>query len=258
MHKKQFISWSFDPAISSERTLIITDMLYFIREGLQEPIGPRQRNVHFEQVEAQVKAAMFEKLNSPMAKPLTKKQYQPAGDTVEMVVDLLVSNKKRLDSSAFIAGFRCGNITSQLVSHPNINILWSPTIDEESTSVLTAWEMTYSNLVRANTRLVLMHTLLSLLQMPSPPTGWEEARKELWVRRTAFQRDLLVFSALQGADHLKAALHLIAPTMCYAPEGETQYSVIPFVSVDGRSPGHWLTVTEKGLADDIRRKYEAL
>lgn len=253
---KLFINWTYDPTVNRDRADIILDMLHFIREGLRDQYGPARHHESFYVMENAVKAALFERLQSPMAKSIPKRMLAPHGDTLELVATAFLDEQRWLMKGAPIAGFHCGKITDEL--QQRLNAFWHPEIDEEHTSLKTAFEVAYSNAARAGTRLVLMHLIPRLLQLPDAPTGWGKIREELWIRNATFQRDLLVFGALEGGDLLKIAVRLVAQQTCYSPEGETKLSMIHFLTCDGYSPGRWMSVTEEGLAKDIKAKYEAL
>lgn len=254
---KPFISWTYDPIVNRDRAHIIIDMLRFIREGLRDLGGPPKPHEGFQTLELAVKGAIFDSMQSPMANPIPKRMLQPAGDTLELLASAFLNEHKWLAKGAPIAAFRCGKITDEL--QQRINSFWPPQIDEECTSVATAFEMAFSNAARANTRLVLMRLIPRLLQLHDAPIGWGNVCDELWIRLATFQRDMLVFGGLAGGEMLKTAVRQVASQTCYSScDSATKYSLIHFLQKDGYSPGRWMAVTEEGLANDIKAKYEAL
>jgi hypothetical protein len=253
---KRFISWTYDPLINRDRAEIILDMLRFVREGLRDQAGPPKPHAGFYILENAVKAALFERLQSPMAKPVPKRALVDAGDTVEMVAQAFDRDRAWVTKTAPTAAFPCGKITDAL--QQRLDAFWHPEIDEEKTGLEAAVKVAFSNACRAGTRLVLMHVIPTLLELPDTPPAWSEIREELWVRKVGFQRDLLVFSALLGGDALKDAIKHVAPQTCYSAGAGVRYSMIHFLQRDGYSPGRWMSVTEEGLERDIKERYELL
>ncbi len=254
---KDFISWPYDPMINRDRADIIIDMLRFIREGLRDMGGPAKPHEGFYIVENFIKAALFEKMASPMAKPIPKRMLQPAGDTLELVAQCILREQNWVVKGTPLAAFKCGVITDEL--QQRINSFWHPEIDETAPTLATAFEVAYSNAARAGTRLVLMHVIPELLKISHVPPEWGKIREELWIRKATFQRDLLIFGGLAGGELMKTALRLIAPQTCYSEEGASvKYGLIHFLQRDGYSPGRWMSATEESLEADIKRAYEAL
>lgn len=249
----RFISWTYDPIINRDRADIILDMVRFIREGLRSQSSlPRPFTVF----ENAIKAALFERLQSPMTKPIPKRALVDAGDTVELVAKAFEQDHSWVSKSAPAAAFACGKITEQL--QKRLGAIWHPEFDEKSTNLEVAASVAFSNACRASTRLVLMHAIVTLLELRNEVPAWGEVREELWGRKVGFHRDLLVFSALLGGDALTEAVKLVAPQTCYSEGGGLRFSVIHFLQRDGFTPGGWLKVTEEGLENDIKERYDAM
>lgn len=255
---KDFISWTYDPTINRDRADMIVDMVRFIREGLRDQGGPPKEMANINEMDSWVKAALFERLQSPMANPIPKRMLAPAGDTLEMVATVIKEESEWVIKKAPLAAFRCGKITEEL--QQRLNSFWHPEINEEEPTVATAFEVAFSNVARASTRLVLMHAIVRLLKLSAPPLVWGKVREELWFRKVGFDRDLLLFGALHGGELLKTATRLVAGQTCYNhdPESHVRYGLIHYLQRDGYTPGRWWSKTEENLDNDIRAKYEAL
>lgn len=253
---KDFINWTYDPMINRDRADIVLDMVRFIREGLRDLSGPTKLSPEFHSFENSIKAALFERLQSPMAKAIPKRMLQPAGDTVDLVAACFQKEHEWLMKGGAIGAFTCASITDSL--QQRLNSFWHPEVDEEKPSLATAFEVTFSNVARAGTRLTLMHTIPSLLKLRETPDGWAKIREDLWIRKMGFQRDLLLFGALGGEHLLKAAVKQVAPQVCYQGDSFVRYSLIHFLQRDGYTPGRWMVDTEESLEADIKRAYEAL
>lgn len=255
-NRQDFISWAYDPVVNQQRIQVIMDMVSFISEGLRDiGGGPPRLPDGFYAFENEVKAALFERQQVLTGRPIPKRMLQPHGDTLQLVAECFLENHRWVTRDAPIAGFRAGHITEDL--QQRLNAFWHPEVEEEEPTVATAFEVTYSNLARVNTRLTLTTVIRELAKLRHDDTA-SKVRYELYIRRSELQRDLMVFGALHGGELLKTALRQVAPQMCYAPDDDLQYALMTYVSRDSVSPGIWSSDAEKNLRLDIKARYEAL
>lgn len=243
-----FISWAYDPAITGARTTVVLDLVRFIHQGLK---GAEAEGLA---LETQVRAVLFDRTNSPLARPLTRRDYQPAGDTLDLLVKAIESSRQWVAGGAPLGAFHAGIYTDDL--QRRLGTTWPPQ-DTEAPTVTDAYHVACSNLARATSRVVVLFALPDLLNLRSMEHA-ERLRTHLWQARTHFQRDVLLLGALAGGDRLKEAVQAVAPQVCYSEKGQTNYALMHLLEVDGRSPGHWLTATEDSLRASINQAYEAL
>jgi len=258
MDDTDFIGWFFRPEINQERTSMVEDSLHFIREGLREESGPPKPSAIYPAFEAVCKAAMYDHLNAPFVikKGKTPRMdYRDAGDSMLVFAAAFLDEHQWSNSGGPIAAWRCGPFSDEL--QQRLNSFWHPTIDEEHTSTRVAFEVVYSNLARANTRITLLSTLRRLLKLREP-VNFMEIRTELWMRKVQFQRELMVLGALGGEELLRTAVVTVAPQTIISGDRITKYSLIQLVQRDGYMPGRWMSVTEDGLRDDLETSFKRL
>ena len=254
-YRKPFISWAYDPQVNRERADIILDMLRFIQEGLRDE-ATRRTVLGFTAFENAVKVEIFEKMRTPLARPIPKRMLVEAGDTLDHVATAISGERNLIGRSAPLGAFKCARISGDL--QQRLNSFWHPMVDEEHATVETAFEVTYSNVARATTRLVLIHAVPRLIELRSTPPEWSALRHELWIRKASFERDLLVFGGLAGGELLKTAVKHVALQTCVSDKDDIQFGVINFLQRDGISPGSWSADAEEGLRQSITKAFEAL
>lgn len=242
-----FISWTYDPAINAERSTIILDLVRFIRQGLKDldEVGMA--------LEWQVKAVLRDKMDSPLAKPMQRRHYQPAGDTLDLVVGAVTASRRRPAGDGPLGAFPAGRITDDL--QERLGALWHPTVGQAPT-VTDAFRVACSNLARATSRVVVLHALRDLLNL-RVLEGAQRIHAHLWQTHTHFQRDVLLLGALVGGEALKEAVRTVGPQVCCST-GPTNFAVMHLLEVDGASPGHWMAATEDSLQASIKAAYAAV
>jgi hypothetical protein len=255
---KAFFSWTYDPTINRERADLLLHVLHFIRDGVCGTHGAPTTPPFFYQLENQVKAAIFELTLTPLTKPLPKRAYVDAGSTV----DLFVAAFKREHSWALRNGpvgafhLETDTLTNEVASR--IGAFWHPDTDEGG-GLPVAFDATYSNLARVNSRLALLYSLPRLLGVRLQLEGFDATREVLLDHLATMQRNLLLFGSLLGGERAVRAVKTVAPSTCYStPDAHISFALMHHLQRDGVSPGHWKTAHEDRLRDDIRRAYEAL
>lgn len=261
MNNTRFLCWTLDPLVNQARTLCVLDMLHFVREGLRDLGGPGKPNTEFHICENFVKATIFELISSPMANPIPARMRNDPGDTVDIVARVFKENHLWATRDAPIGAFRCGSVTDALMQH--LGAIRHPEIDQYGAgSLKTAFDVTFSNFARVCTRITLMHTIADLLQQDNRaltfPETWEKMREELWARKQGLQRDLLLFGALLGGEHLQQAVHHVGRQTCISDSGQLNFALTHFMTRDGLSPGRWACDFEDGLREDIDTAYKRL
>lgn len=257
-NNKAFFSWTYDPVINRERADLLLRAVDFIRDGVTDLHGKPRVPAFFYQLEHQAKAAIFELTQTPFAKPLPKRAYQPAGDTVDLFVGAFTREREWVLHGAPVGAFYLGTdaLTDTVVAR--IGAFWHPETNDAA-GLPGAFEATYSNLARVNSRLALLYSLPKLLGVRLHLDGFDATREVLLSRLTTMQRNLLLFGALLGGEAATRAVKVVAPTTCYsAPDANIDFALMHHLQRDGVSPGHWRTADEDALKDDIRRAYEAL
>ena len=255
---KPFFSWTYDPTINRERSDLILRVLNFIRDGVVDPHGQPRTPPFFYHLENQVKAAIFELTQTPLAKPLPKRAYVDAGSTVDLFTAAFTRSRAFFLRDAPVGAFHLGTdaLTDEVSSR--LGTFWPPEVKEDG-GLPAAFEVTYSNLARVNSRLALMFVLAGLLGARVSLEGYDATREVLLSRLATMQRNLLLFGALLGGEANRRALQAVAPSTCYtAPDANIGFALMHHLQRDGVSPGHWRTADEDALKDDIRRAYEAL
>jgi hypothetical protein len=253
---KPFIHWSYDPAINSQRCEIIEHLLRFIERGLLERGYPFKRHERFDEFENFVKAVMYEQCRHQMLKALTKKHYQDAGSTLDLLVKEFNKVRRWATFDGPVGAFHIGPLTDEL--QKRLDTIWPPNINEEEPTIEMAFEAAYSNFARANSRLVLMQVLLSLLQAKDPPQVWSVLREELWNRKAHFLADVMMFGGLAGGTLNATAVKLAANQRCYTDDSNNRFMLMHYLQVDAQSPGQWMSAAEEHLRSAIKAAYEAL
>lgn len=253
-----FISWTFDPEVNGDRADALLGMILFIRDGLRDLGGPPKDYAGFSDFENFVKAAIFERCNSPFARPVPKRLRNKPGDTVAIIVDTFKTTQKWAAFDAPAAGFKCGRFTDEVAEA--LNAVWHPEgVDEmDRGSLQLAFDVAYSNFARASTRITLMHVIPELLRLPSAvvPACWHTIRQELWTRKLGCQRDLLLFGGLLGGAAFRTAIQTVAKQTCYDKDNDINFGLVHYLQRDNVSPGHWMSSFEDGLREDIEAAYE--
>lgn len=253
----RFLCWTIDPVVNAQRAQCLLDMLCFIRDGLRDLGGPPHIRPDFVEAENFVKAAIFEKTSSPMAKPVPKRMMNDAGDTLDIITAVFKDQHNWASNNAPVGGFRCGAVTDTLAER--LDAIWHPEINEmESGSLQVAFDVARSNFARAATRITLMHVIPELIGTKLEPAVWSRIREDLWLRKLGLQRDLLLFGALLGGAHLQEAVKLVAVQTCVPTKEGIEFSVVHFLTRDGVSPGRWASDFEDGLRQDINGAFERL
>lgn len=252
-----FISWTFDPLVNRDRTDIILDMVRFIREGLRDQGGPPKPHQSFAVFENLVKAALFERLQSPMARPIPKRMLNDPGNTTDLVAAVFTREHSWASHRTPVAAFPAASISSDL--ELRLNAFPHPPLDEETAGLKAAFDVAYSNAARASTRITLMHVIPALLKMSGVDDEFYKLREDLWMRKVGFHRDLLTFGGLLGGVHLQTAVALVAKQSCLNEEGaRLRFGLIHYLQRDGYSPGRWMSITEENLEKDIIAAFERL
>lgn len=261
MNNARFLCWTINPAVNHTRALCVLDMMHFVREGLRDLTGPGKPNTEFRICENFVKATIFELVTSPMTAPVPKRMRNDPGNTVDIIADTFTATHQWATRGAPIGAFRCGSVTDALMER--LGAINHPDVDQYSAGSLElAFNATFSNFARACTRITLMHAIPELLHQngraPTFPEAWDKARDELWVRRQGLQRDLLLFGALLGGEHLQRAVHHVGRQTCISDEGHLNFALAHFMTRDGISPGSWSCEFEGGLREDIEAAHKRL
>lgn len=255
----QFISWAYDPTINQERSDILLHVVNFIRDGVCDPYSHSPTlPSFFQQLDNSVKAAIFELTQTPFAKPLPKRSYAPAGSTIDLFVAAFERSSSFVVNGAPVGAFHLNTdaLTDEIARR--IGAIWHPEINEDG-GLPAAFEATYSNLARANSRLALLYSLPRLLGARFNLEGFDAAREVLLYRQITMQRNLLLFGSLLGDEARRRALQAVAPSTCYtAANAEIKFAVMHHLQRDGVSSGSFRTADEALLQADIKRAYEAL
>jgi len=254
---KPFICWTYDPQVNRHRADIIERLLAFIREGMREHRSTALID-EFSIYETSIKSSLYERLRSPMAKPVAKRMLNDAGDTVELLAAAFLQEHKWVTHDSPIAAFRLTNDPETDALRQRLGAVAHPTVNEEG-GLSAAFEVTFSNFARCCTRMTLIRTISTLLCLNKPAHGVDRISEELWARKIGFQRDLLLFGGLLGGFYLATAVGAVATQVCYTkPDAGCSFSVIHFLQRDGVIPSRWMSASEEKLVKDIKDRYEAL
>jgi len=254
--QQDFISWTYDPAINTERTTVILDLVRFIREGARDQGGLPKFHSAVAGYEISIKAALFERNQNRMLKPLPKRSWQPASDTVELLATTILREASWGGRLPPLAQIHLSDEKLSEKLHQRLGTIATPDIGD-SGSLLSAFELTYVNACRADTRLVVLDAVTVLLKLREAPEGAGALREDLWKKKIAFHRNLLIFGGLLGPEYTKVALRLVAPQTVHSGEG-INFSLIEHLERDGYSPGRYLASRVDQLKDEIKTAYEAL
>lgn len=136
--------------------------------------------------------------------------------------------------------------------------------DEAKPSVLGAFQMACDSYRQATTRRAALQAITLLVttnEYSGCPnlTHLGDLFSHLYERKSYFMRNMLVFSGLLGGQAHTQTIKLAAREMCHKEDPEDiQYSVMHFLTTDGRHPGIYHTKTHDEFVTDIRDKYDAL
>lgn len=253
---KDFISWTYDPAINRERADLILSVLSFIGDGVSNRHGSGPGVVEFASYENNIKAALYERMTTPMTRPLPKRAWVDAGDTVDLFTAAFNRQHSWYGRSQGVAAFNlAGRLTDPVMER--LAASQSPEVDE-SAGLAGAFEMVCSNLARYTTRVSLIFTVSHLLNLKVEPQGVGAVLDRLHSRKSELQRDLMVFGGLLGGEHLSRAIKTVAPQTCYSDSGTTNFTIMHHLQRDSYYPGHWRTADEEKFRADIKAAFEAL
>lgn len=252
---KPFFSWTYDPTINRGRSDLLLRVLDFIRDGVVDPHGAPRTPPFFYHLENQVKSAIFELTQTPLARPLPKRAYVDAGSTADLFVAAFTHSHTLFLRGAPVGAFYLGTDALTAEVSDRLGTFWPPEVKEDG-GLPAAFEVTYSNLARVNSRLALLYSLDRLLGARVSLEGFDATREVLLNRLATMQRNLLLFGALLSDEAHRQALQTVAPSTCYAaPDANIGFALMHHLHRDGVSPGHWRTADETRLRDDISAAY---
>jgi hypothetical protein len=260
-----FLQQTFPLPVLQERVKIVLALARYassswrdIYSGQMEP-GAR---TYVSAVEAVCSTHFFNYIEVP--KRAHKMMRQP-GDTTELVLEVFdrVIKDAGLETQEFGTP-HFGNEELETVFSKRFGTEVISMGYEANPTVLSAFQQAFDNYRQAQTRLLAYTAIYHLTRISEyndsdPRLGCPPLRTHLWERTNHFMRDMLVFSGLLGGQAHVQVLKLAARNMCHKEDTEDiQYSIIQFLTADGRVPGMYASETSKRFAADIREKYDAL
>jgi hypothetical protein len=259
-----FLHQTFSLPILQDRVKIILALARYatsswrdVYSGQMEP----EARAYVSAVEAVCSSHFFNYFEVP--KRAQKMMRQP-GDTTELVLEVF----DRVQA----AGLETQELGTPHFGNEDLETVFSKRFGTEVISmgyeanptVLSAFQQAFDNYRQAQTRLLAYTAIYHLTRVSEyndsdPRLSCPALRTHLWERVNHFMRDMLVFSGLLGGQAHVQVLKLAARNMCHKEDPkDIQYSIIQFLTADGRVPGMYASKTSERFAADIREKYVAL
>lgn len=258
---KAFLSWTYTPETLAKRRVIIDDLVRYVLRGAEHPYNKSKQHPRA----AEFTDAARSKILTAYEQQLVKmpKKYKPdEGDTNTLVLDAFAEarNISRMNARIACPTFTDAELVKDFCRVYQTKIL--ETWKEPTPSVQGAYEMAVMNLTQAETRLVALRAVRSLLQQnefrnEEFPAAYEISLA-LGEQHRKFLMEMVLFAGLVGGDVAKDGIRQLAEELCVNPTGGIEFSVIQFLKADGHSPGWWSSKTEEALRKDIMKKYKAL
>lgn len=256
----------FPLPILQERSQIVLSLARYATSSWRDiysgNMDPRASQ-YVQSIEAAISHHFFSYYELPKA--VRPKMRQP-GDSIELVI-------KAFENAIRYNGIEQGEFGTPHVNNDRLAEVFSKHFDTKAISlgsdakpsVQGAFQQACDNYRQMQTRMLTYVAIHDLVR----ESEWNDGvvnrvscpalRDHLYERSGHFLRDMLVFSGLLGGEVHTNTLKLAARQMCHKEDGDgIQYSIMQFLTADGRHPGSYLGATSDKFAKDIKEKYDAL
>lgn len=240
--KYDFLSSWYEQDINVQRVNQIDALLFFIRSGIPAWITGSGFD--------EFKDAVHLFIHSKIWPTVSSVKYLTAcGDTDALLIE---------------------NIRSTNIWHGPFKLAAMPVSDAVNTALDTlpplkncsvgslsaAFDMTFNNLARTQTRIILVHLMASLLGARVSFAGSDKLLHALYTQANQFQRNLLLFGAMLGEEKQKQAIEQVASQTVYSKARPAGFSLINHLSIDGHIPGYYSSELVDELEKEINNAVE--